>query len=73
MVSDGIIDSIEDDDKEKVISKLILDSRATKPKELANELLSKVMNKVNNQIRDDMTVMVTGLWSKVSAGVAYEA
>lgn len=66
MVSDGIIDSIESEDKEKTISRMILNSDATKPKELANELLSKIMCRVDNKIKDDMTVMVTGLWSKTS-------
>ncbi len=70
MMSDGIIDAIKCDDKEKVMSKIIMETESTKPQEMAREILSRAIamsnmsdsKKVRN--RDDMLVLVTGIWDK---------
>lgn len=64
MVSDGILESIEDTEKDKVISDIILSAKSKKPKDLAYEILNTVCEKAGSIISDDMTVLVTGIWDK---------
>ena len=66
MVSDGILESVNEEEKDKVISNIILGAKAKKPKELAFEILNKVCEKNGNLINDDMTVLVTGIWDKIA-------
>lgn len=66
MVSDGVSDSIDNEEKDQVISQIILDSKSKKPKELAAEILNRVSSMTNNAISDDMTVLVTGIWDKIA-------
>ena len=42
MVSDGILESVCEEEKDKVISNIILEAKSKKPKELAFEILNKV-------------------------------
>ncbi len=64
MVSDGIIDSIIDYDKEAIIEKIIMESESQNPQELATEILNKALQYSNNKAIDDMTVLVSGIWKK---------
>jgi len=64
MVSDGILDSIEGEDKEKELGQIILGVRDKKPKEIADSILEQVIKKNNNEIKDDMTVLVCGIWDR---------
>lgn len=66
MVSDGILESVEEEEKDKVISNIILGAEAKKPKELAFEILNKVCEKSGSLVNDDMTVLVTGIWDKIA-------
>lgn len=66
MVSDGILESVNEEEKDKVISNIILGAKAKKPKELAFEILNKVCEKNGSLINDDMTVLVTGIWDKIA-------
>ena len=53
-------------EKNQVISQIILDSKAMKPKDLAAEILNRVSSMTNSAISDDMTVLVTGIWDKIA-------
>lgn len=66
MVSDGILESVCEEEKDEVISNIILEAKSKKPKELAFEILNKVCEINDNRINDDMTVLVTGIWDKIA-------
>lgn len=64
MMSDGIIDSIPEEDKEKTIGEIILGIKEGKPEEMAKEILKKALSFSGCQKTDDMMVMVTGIWDR---------
>ncbi len=70
MMSDGIIDAIKCEDKEKVMSKIIMETESTKPQDMAREILaraiamSNLVDKKKMRDQDDMLVLVTGIWDK---------
>ena len=64
MVSDGILDSIPGEDKEKELGKIIMDIGSSKPKDMADKILREVMEFNNNEPEDDMTVLVAGIWER---------
>lgn len=66
MVSDGILESVGEEEKDKVIGDIILSAKAKKPKDLAFEILNRVCEKNETLINDDMTVLVTGIWEKIA-------
>ena len=68
MVSDGVLDQLGDRNNEAIICNIINRMKVTNPKEMAKKLLAKVSHMGNcagnEKIRDDMTVMVIGIWKK---------
>lgn len=64
MVSDGITDMVNGEDKEREISKIIMDIDSTNPNEIAREILAKTVDNSVDIYDDDMTVLVLGLWEK---------
>lgn len=63
MLTDGVTELIEDEDKGAFIQS-ILNSNITKnPKELAEAILSEVLKKQEGIAIDDMMVLVMGVWS----------
>lgn len=61
LFSDGIIDAMESDYKED-LGVLISNLDRQNPKELAEGILQQVLKKAKGRIRDDMTVVVFGIW-----------
>ena len=64
MMSDGIMESLVDEDKEKTIGQIIMDIREGKPEEMAKEILNQALAHTDRCKDDDMTVLVTGIWDK---------
>ncbi len=64
MVSDGILDSIKADDKEKELGEIIMNIEGKQPKEMADAILAEVIRSGDNEICDDMTVLVAGVWER---------
>lgn len=64
MISDGMLESICEEDKEKTISEIILGIREGKPEDMAKEILQKTLQHTDRRKEDDMTVLVTGIWDK---------
>lgn len=64
MMSDGIMESIQDEDKERTIGEIILGIKEGKPEEMAKEILKKALAHSDRKKDDDMTVLVTGIWDK---------
>lgn len=64
MVSDGILDAIKDENKEEVLSGWIADYNKKNPKEFAKHILEKALLESGGNAKDDMTVLVAGIWAK---------
>ncbi len=64
MMSDGILESIQSEDKEKTIGEIILGIPEGRPEDMAKEILKRAMACADRQQEDDMMVMVTGIWDK---------
>lgn len=64
MVTDGVIDCIPGDDKEKFIEELIADLHMNNPKEISNAILNQALELNQGVPKDDMTVLVAGFWQK---------
>ena len=65
LMSDGIIDAIEDCDYKEDICEILGNLEQENPKELAEALLQIVLRKTKGHIRDDMTILVFGLWENI--------
>lgn len=64
MVTDGVLDSIDEIDKEACLEEVILDIKSNNPQEIANQILERMLAKSNYSPRDDMTVLCAGIWLK---------
>jgi stage II sporulation protein E len=66
MVSDGVLEAMEGEEKEEEFMRVLMDIRAKNPKDFADEVLEKALEIAGGEVRDDMTVLVTGIWEKAS-------
>lgn len=64
MVSDGVLDCVQEEDKEAFLQKVIMDIDIQSPQEIANIILSAALKQQGYVPMDDMTVLVTGIWKK---------
>ncbi len=61
MVSDGILDAFREDG-EFMVEEILLEEEQKNPKLLANKILEEALIASNGRARDDMTVLVLGIW-----------
>ena len=64
MVSDGVLDCLENGEEEGILEKLIGEITVTNPKEMADFILQTAIEANHQQRTDDMTVLVAGIWEK---------
>lgn len=64
MMTDGMLEALGGVDKEEKWLAFLNRLRAANPKDLANKLLIYAMAAVDGEAKDDMTVLVTGIWKK---------
>lgn len=64
MVTDGVLDSIEAENKEDFMEKLIMEIKSSNPQEIANRILDQTLSQSNYVPKDDMTVITAGMWLK---------
>jgi stage II sporulation protein E len=64
MVTDGVLDSIKEENKETVLEQLILEIKSKNPQEIANRILDRTLSRSNFEPVDDMTVITAGIWLK---------
>lgn len=64
MLSDGITDALSQGLGEEVLPEIIGRMDYAGPGEIANQILAYCIKQSNGQIRDDMTVLVTGIWNQ---------
>ena len=65
MFSDGISDGLAEGIGEEALSEIISRMSLENPKEMANYILNYVIRESKGRIRDDMTVLVVGLWENM--------
>jgi len=66
MLSDGVLEAIDGEEKEEELGRILMDLTLQNPKEMAEYILNYAMERSNGVARDDMTVLVTGIWKKVA-------
>lgn len=62
MVTDGVIDSLPIEENEEVFREMISRITIQNPKEIANYILNYAIHAAQGKIKDDMTVLVIGIW-----------
>ena len=63
MLSDGVLDALSQGIGEEVLPEIIGKMDYSNPNEIANQILTYCLAQSKGQIRDDMTVLVTGMWN----------
>lgn len=64
MVTDGVLDSLPAENKEKAMEQLIMEIKSKNPQEIANRILDKTLSQSKFEPVDDMTVITAGIWLK---------
>ena len=65
MVSDGVVDAMEEYSYEEDLCQVISRIELQNPKEIAQALLQYIIRRCRGNIRDDMTILVAGIWQAV--------
>lgn len=66
MLSDGIMEAAGRGLGEDIFAEYIGSITCTNPSEIANQILNYCIHQCKGQIRDDMTVLVIGLWERMN-------
>lgn len=64
MLTDGVLDIIEEDNKEAYMEQIIMEIKSSNPQEIANRILNRTLSQSNYVPKDDMTVITAGIWLK---------
>ena len=64
MLSDGVLDALSQGIGEEVLPEIIGKMDYNNPNEIANQILAYCIKQSKGQVRDDMTVLVTGVWGQ---------
>lgn len=64
MLSDGVLDAVSQGIGEEVLPEIIGKMDYSNPNEIANQILTYCLTQSRGQIRDDMTVLVMGVWEQ---------
>ena len=59
MVSDGIVDALDEPDKEEAMGRIIMDIKTSNSKQMAMEILTRALARSNGLPEYDMTVICT--------------
>ncbi|MCR5704520.1 MAG: SpoIIE family protein phosphatase [Eubacterium sp.] len=65
MVSDGIVEALQCEDKEEFMGRIIMEIDTLNPREMALQILSHALEKTNGIPMDDMTIICTGIWERM--------
>lgn len=64
MVTDGVLDALPFDHEEEIMKEIIMTTQKRNPREMAKTIMERVLNYNENRAKDDMTVLVAGMWNK---------
>lgn len=62
LLSDGVLDAMNQGVGEAALPEIISRFQTKNPNELAGEILTCILHQCKGEVRDDMTVLVTGFW-----------
>lgn len=62
LLSDGVMDAMNQGIGEAALPEIISRFQTRNPNELANDILTCILRQCKGEVRDDMTVLVTGFW-----------
>ena len=65
MLSDGILDALSQGIGEEMLPEMLGKITLKNPAEIANHILNFCLHQSKGRVRDDMTVMVTGIWENL--------
>lgn len=63
LVTDGVLDALPGVDKEETLKEIILKNSSRNPRDYAEKILKAVRSGQEN-VKDDMTVLAAGIWTK---------
>ncbi len=64
MVTDGVLDALPLEKEEETMKEIILQVHSQSPREIGRGILDRVLSYCDHGARDDMTVLVAGIWKK---------
>lgn len=64
MLSDGVLEALSEGIGEQVLPEIIGRIEYQNPGEIANQILAYAIGQSRGRIRDDMTVLVAGIWDQ---------
>ena len=64
MMTDGVLDALPMEREEETMKEIIMDVKEETPKEISRGILERVLGYSDYHARDDMTVLVAGMWKK---------
>ena len=64
MMTDGVLDALPDQKEEETMKEIIMDVHEESPKDFGRGILERVLGSSDYHARDDMTVLVAGVWKK---------
>lgn len=64
LLSDGVVDAMNMGIGEAALPEIISRFQARNPNELAGDILTYILHQCKGEVRDDMTVLVTGFWER---------
>ena len=64
MMTDGVLDALPDQKEEETMKEIIMDVHEESPKDFGRGILERVLGYSDYHARDDMTVLVCGLYRK---------
>lgn len=64
MMTDGVLDALPAEREEETMKEIIMDIHEQTPKDISRGILERVLGYSDYRARDDMTVLVAGMWKK---------
>lgn len=64
LVTDGVLDRVGGEQPEEALCRIIEKTKRTSPREMSAKILNKVMTMSDKEVKDDMSVLVAGIWKK---------
>lgn len=64
MVSDGVLDHLHVEQAEETLMDIIRSTETANAKQMARQILERILLYTGGTVRDDMTVLVAGIWEK---------
>ena len=64
MMTDGVLDALPAGREEETMKEIIMDIPEEAPRDMGRGILERALGYSDYRARDDMTVLVAGLWKK---------